>query len=251
MFKRRVFARPCCSRKFKRTRTTASTYRRPGPGKKNMLANTGGFFSTGRFPALQKNVLTYHGTWGRFLPDTFYTNLYNAESWVDTYATGEFDHVVKANSIHDPWNALSNNAVLGHSLMEQIYYWYQVISCTMECEMVNVADDPVRVHLFPADVSTSFSSKGEDLDAMPSSAHTLVPSSHGTGRIRLRINIADRIRGNANDRALMNADPTQLTYLHMCLNNYSGGAFNLSITTRISFRVKLMGLRRYTLAQAT
>lgn len=222
-------------------------YRHAGVGNKNLLTNTGGFLGSGRFVTLPKNSLSFSGTWGRFMPDNLYTNMYNSESWVETAGTGHFDHVVKANSIYDPWNALSANSVLGHGMLEHLYYWYQVYSCVMEVEAVNNGTQGVRMHILQDAQSTSLSSKGEALDTFPGAVHQMIPPA-GLGRLRYKINIAKVLTTHV-DKAAWNSDPTYLAYLHLIFNNYTGAALNLDVTCRLTFRVKCMQLKKVDLVQ--
>lgn len=249
MIRRRVYGNS--GRAIKRQRRS---YGKRGVRGRYVSSGFGsGFIGSGKTRSIAKASLSYNGAWGRYMPEVFYTNMYNAEFWTDTTAGGVVDHVIKCNSIHDPWNALSANSVLGVSNMTAIYAWYRVFSCTIEIELVNNdTDDPVKIYIIEGPTADSYTARGEDLIGMPGAVQLLVPNQAGAGHLRKKIQIGRQLgllKADTSQMGAMGADPTRLVYAHLIFQNVSGNALNCVAQVRICFRVQLFGLKKASLTQ--
>lgn len=198
---------------------------------------------SGRAKSLPQKTLVYKGGWGRFMPDKFFTYIYEAELWADTTAGGNIDYIIKANSAYDPWDGLSANTMMGFAEMMQMYHQYKVHSCMVEGEVVNNdTDDPVNFYLIPMWTSTTQAARGEESIALPGCQSTMVANQTGSGKLRCYIRMKDvfgvRNLDSEDYAGTSSSDPTQKYYIHWVMANRSGNALNVECKVKITMFIQ-------------
>lgn len=158
-----------------------------------------------------------------------------------TIASSVKSYSLKCNSLFDPMGDASAEQPNGFDQLAALYGSYIVTKGFLELNILNNNNFPIHVYCYTS--NDAIDASVDNALSQAGAKQVVVPGLNGggAGKLFVPFNMAiiqgRRIMKNTGDSALVSADPTSISYLHVTIK----GSANLAATTDCVFKLTQQG----------